>query len=192
VYLIDDFMGTVTSFLRFNPEKQKWTGKLLRFKDSVDNAAASLDGDQILSNDWELCVHHYVGSAAAAQVISERQQQAESSLTVDGWAKAVHFSFGMQLPNDLPIDSVPGRFDSFIALTQKYYDPVIRTRHTDVGGATHLGLGYGGCALPLILDHNTPNNSVALLWAETDGGNHEGAVVPRMRPLFRRRQRHGG
>jgi hypothetical protein len=98
----------------------------------------------------------------------------------------------MQLPNDLPIDSVPGRFDSFIALTQKYYDPVIRTRHTDVGGATHLGLGYGGCALPLILDHNTPNNSVALLWAETDGGDHEGTVAPPMRPLFRRRQRHGG
>ncbi|HLZ06833.1 MAG TPA: hypothetical protein VKR55_32390 [Bradyrhizobium sp.] len=192
VYLIDDFMGTGTSFLRYNSEKQKWTGKLLRFKDSVDSAAASLDGDQILSDDWELCVHHYVGSAAAAQVISERQQQAQSSLTVDGWAKAVHFSFGMQLPNDLPIDSVPGRFDSFIALTQKYYDPIIRTRHTDVGGATHLGLGYGGCALPLILDHNTPNNSVALLWAETDGGDHEGTVAPPMRPLFRRRQRHGG
>ncbi|MEA2865607.1 MAG: hypothetical protein QOE39_322 [Bradyrhizobium sp.] len=192
VYLIDDFMGTGTSFLRYNSEKQKWTGKLLRFKDSVDSAAASLDGDQILSDDWELCVHHYVGSAAAAQVISERQQQAQSSLTVDGWAKAVHFSFGMQLPNDLPIDSVPGRFDSFIALTQKYYDPVIRTRHTDVGGATHLGLGYGGCALPLVLDHNTPNNSVALLWAETDGGDHEGTVAPPMRPLFRRRQRHGG
>jgi hypothetical protein len=192
VYLIDDFMGTGTSFLRYNSEKQKWTGKLLRFKDSVDSAAASLDGDQILSDDWELCVHHYVGSAAAAQVISERQQQAQSSLTVDGWAKAVHFSFGMQLPNDLPIDSVPGRFDSFIALTQKYYDPVIRTRHTDVGGATHLGLGYGGCALPLVLDHNTPNNSVALLWAETDGGDREGTIAPPMRPLFRRRQRHGG
>jgi hypothetical protein len=192
VYLIDDFMGTGTSFLRYNPEKQKWTGKLLRFKESVDSAAAALEGDQILASDWELCVHHYVGSAAAAQVISERQQQAESSLIVDGWAKAVHFSFGMELPSDLPIDSVPGRFDSFIALTQKYYDPIIRTQHTDVGGATHLGLGYGGCALPLILDHNTPNNSVALLWAETDGGDREGTIAPPMRPLFRRRQRHGG
>ena len=192
VYLIDDFMGTGTSFLRYNSEKQKWSGKLLRFKESVDSAAAALEGDQILADDWELCVHHYVGSAAAAQVISQRQQQAESSLIVDGWAKAVHFSFGMELPSDLPIDSVPGRFDAFIALTQKYYDPIIRTQHTDVGGATHLGLGYGGCALPLILDHNTPNNSAALLWAETDGGDREGTIAPPMRPLFRRRQRHGG
>lgn len=48
---------------------------------------------------------------------------------------------------------------------------MLRTTHTDVGGVEHLGLGYGGCALPLVLDHNTPNNSVALLWAETEAGS---------------------
>jgi hypothetical protein len=79
-----------------------------------------------------------------------------------------------------------------IALTTKYYDPVLRTEHTDVGGVTHLGLGYGGCALPLVLEHNTPNNSIALLWAETKGNKDASGVgVPAMRPLFRRRQRHG-
>lgn len=69
-------------------------------------------------------------------------------------------------------------------------DPEIQTKHTDVGGVNHIGLGYGGCALPLVLEHNTPNNSVALLWAETDGGSRDGARAPAMRPLFRRRQRH--
>ena len=38
VYLIDDFMGTGTSFLRFDDEKNKWCGKLIRFKDSVASA----------------------------------------------------------------------------------------------------------------------------------------------------------
>lgn len=108
-----------------------------------------------------------------------------------GWAQATHFSFGTTLPEDLPIDKLPGRHSDFVALTQKYYDPVLRTSHTDVGGVEHLGLGYGGCALPLVLDHNTPNNSVALLWAETEGGARDGGVqAPAMRPLFRRRQRH--
>ena len=74
----------------------------------------------------------------------------------------------------------------FWPLTQKYYDASIEDKHTDVGGGD-VRLGFGGAALPLILEHNTPNNSVALLWAETDGV--EG--VP-MRPLFRRRQRHSG
>jgi len=94
------------------------------------------------------------------------------------------------LPEDLPIDRNPSTSDDFIKLTQKYYDPAIRTKHTDVGGVTHLGLGYGGCALPLVLEHNTPNNSVALLWAETPGGMHGSVPAPAMRPLFRRRQRH--
>jgi hypothetical protein len=95
------------------------------------------------------------------------------------------------LPVDLPIDRSGGeRYEDFIALTNTYYDPKIETKHTGVGGVTHLGLGYGGCALPLVLDHNTPNNAIALLWAETDGGDRNGLQVPPMRPLFRRRQRH--
>jgi hypothetical protein len=94
--------------------------------------------------------------------------------------------FGTILPPDLPINAVKGRHKEFIKLTQTYYDPKLRIKHTDVGGMTHLGLGYGGCALPLVLDHNTPNNSVALLWAETDGGDRDGVVAPAMRPPFRR------
>ena len=99
-------------------------------------------------------------------------------------------SFGTTLPPDLPINAVKGRHEEFIKLAQTYYDPKLRTKHTDVGGVTHLALGYGGCGLPLVLDHNTPNNAVALLWAETDGGDRDGVKVPAMRPLFRRRQRH--
>jgi hypothetical protein len=190
VYLIDDFMGTGTSLLRFNTEKRKWSGKLIRFKDSIDSAARALDGDHVFAEDWQLCVHHYIGTFAAVELIGRRHEEAHASLATGGWAKGVHFTFGTVLPEDLPIDSVTGRFDEFLKLTQTYYDPVIRTRHTDVGGVMHLALGYGGCALPLVLEHNTPNNAVALLWAETEGGLREGVQVPSMRPLFRRRQRH--
>ena len=96
----------------------------------------------------------------------------------------------MVLPQDLPIDAVDGRHSDFLELIRTYYNPLIRTKHTDVGGVTDLGLGFGGCALPLVLEHNTPNNAVALLWAETDGDVREGVSAPSMRPLFRRRQRH--
>ena len=33
VYLIDDFAGTGTSFLRYDAEKKKWKGKLVRFRE---------------------------------------------------------------------------------------------------------------------------------------------------------------
>ena len=187
-YLIDDFAGTGTSFLRWDDKTAKWKGKLLRFKQSLDAAQAVIGS--IFEEGWELCVHHYIASTDAAAAIIRRQGEAAGTLSSKGWAAAVYASFGMILPADLPINVEPERYAAFLVLTQTYYDPIIRTKHTDVGGATHLGLGYGGCALPLVLDHNTPNNAVALLWAETDGGDREGTAAPAMRPLFRRRQRH--
>lgn len=191
VYLIDDFMGTGTSFLRYNEEKKKWSGKLTKFKESIELARKSLDGRQIFADNWHLCIHHYIGTHAASTIMKARALEAKAALQSDGWASEVHFSFGAVLPESLPIDAPENNFEKFIELTKTYYDPIIRTKHTDVGGKTHLGLGYGGCALPLILDHNTPNNSVALLWAETNGGKRAGdADAPPMSPLFRRRQRH--
>lgn len=188
VYLVDDFAGTGTSFFRYNDKKNKWTGKLMRFRDSIAGAQEAMGGESPFSPDWQLCVHHYAATAAAAKDIVGRIEKARQVLAGPTWAADMHFSYGTVLPPTLPL--VPGRDEAFIALTNAYYDPVLRTKHTDVGGATHLGLGYGACALPLVLDHNTPNNSVALLWAETDGGNRNGIDAPAMRPLFRRRQRH--
>lgn len=187
VYLVDDFAGTGTTFLRADPDKG-WKGKLMRFRESISAATAALG--PLLAPDWELCIHHYIASASAAQNIVRRLGEAHDALDTAGWAKAMHASFGTVLPADLPIDSVPGRYDALVELTQTYYDSKIETKHTSVGGASHIGLGYGRCALPLVLEHNTPNNSVALIWAETDGSDRGGVTAPAMRPLFRRRQRH--
>ena len=191
VYLIDDFMGTGTSLLRYDKEKATWKGKIMRFRDSVAHAAQVPGGVKPFEDDWELCVHHYLAGHKAATEIQRRESEARANLGKADWFRAVHFSFGMILPEMLPIDKDPTRHQAMLDLTQKYYDPILRTKHTDVGGVVHLGLGYGGCALPLVLEHNTPNNAVALLWAETDGGKRQGGVTaPTMRPLFRRRQRH--
>jgi hypothetical protein len=180
VYLIDDFMGTGTSFLRYSKEKTKWQGKLIKFLETQAKEA--------FEQDWHLCVHHYIGTHKAQEVIKSRYEESTDYLIQKGWIMdpaQISFSFGTILPSEMPINETAS-LDSFIELTKKYYDPAIETRHTLVGGTTHIGLGYGGCALPLILEHNTPNNSVALLWAETHGKDTSHA----MRPLFRRRQRH--
>lgn len=189
VYLIDDFTATGTSFLRFDEEKKDWKGKLIRFRNSVEDANTALVDDSLFEDDWELCVHHYVASRAAVDAIKERLEKAKDNGTFgENWARE-YISFGMVLPPDLPINADHDH-DEFIKLTKIYYDPRLGTKHTDIGGVPHLGLGYGGCALPLVLEHNTPNNAVALLWAETDGGIRDGVHAPAMRPLFRRRERH--
>ena len=166
-------------------------GKLIRFRESIEAASDAVKDADIFDPDWKLCIHYYVASYQARRDIDKRLEEAQDFLKSSGWAEAIHLSFGTVLPDDLPLGVVSDRDDAFHKLVHTYYDPVIQTKHTGIGGVDHIGLGFGGCALPLVLEHNTPNNSVALLWAETDGGDRNGKTAPAMRPLFRRRQRHG-
>ena len=112
VYMIDDFAGTGTTFLR--TDANKWKGKLIRFWESINDATKALG--PVLAPDWELCIHYYIASAGAAQNIVRRLGEVRDALAADGWAKAMHASFGNVLPADLPIDAVPGRYDPFIEL----------------------------------------------------------------------------
>lgn len=182
VYLIDDFTATGTSFLRLDRQSGQWKGKLKRFRDSIQQVP------ELFATDWKLCVHHYIASHSAEQKVRTSIELSQEFFSDVGWG-SVDVSFGMVLPSSLPLqDGTPDDQD-FIALARKYYDPSIETAHTSVGGVERIDLGYGGCALPVVLEHNTPNNSMALLWAESDG-QESPENIHAMRPLFRRRQRH--
>jgi hypothetical protein len=176
VYLIDDFVASGTTLLK--ERGGKWSGKLIKFWESAEGVFGSHFEPDLL-----VCIHHYISSHRASVAIEDNYRQAFQERGDSGLFRNVKFSFGTVLPESLPIDEA--RHGEFMRLVEKYYDPVIETSHMKQGGED-ARLGFGRGALPLILEHNTPNNSVALLWAETDGG--EG--IHAMRPLFRRRQRH--
>jgi hypothetical protein len=178
VYLVDDFLGTGTSFVRKDPAKG-WKGKLVRFHGTSP--------DRRLAEGWELCVHHHIGTHRGSEETEARERLVRDEF--DGWTlPPVTFSYGYLLPSDLPLTSCPEGNAGIIEIAQKYYDPAIETKHTAVGGTQSISLGYGGCALPLVLEHNTPNNSLPILWAESQGGAEPKTHA--MRALFRRRQRH--
>jgi hypothetical protein len=176
IYLIDDFVASGTTLLK--RRNGQWSGKLIKFWDS---AAGFLNSH--FEPDLLVCIHHYISSYKASVDIEDNYRLALQERGDTGLFRNAEFSFGMILAGDLPIDVE--RYGAFMRLVEKYYDPVIETPHMRQGGED-ARMGFGRGALPLILEHNTPNNSVALLWAETDGGNGAHA----MRPLFRRRQRH--
>lgn len=189
VYLIDDFAATGTSFFRIDSEKAK--GKLCKFATSVREAEKELEG-QIFEADYQVFIHHYVGTAKARMELADRLTDGRKVLAEAGLPPNISTTYGLCLPDALPLDVANPADRGFLDLAHEYYDHTIHTKHTAVGGTDDMKLGYGGCALPLILDHNTPNNSMPLLWAETAGSQPEDGKVaaPAMRPLFRRRQRH--
>src|SRR5262249_55521200 len=46
-----------------------------------------------------------------------------------------------------------------------YYDESIHDEHMQVAGTEDSRYGYADCGLPLVLGHNTPNNSLSILWS---------------------------
>jgi hypothetical protein len=166
VFLIDDFVGSGKTLI---------DGKIPRFVREVEKFFSTH-----FEASWKLCVHHYLATDRARVAIEEHQAKIRAETRPAGWFEDILFSFSMVFPADLPLEET--RHADFLKLTKCYYDPAIETEHT----GKDIWLGYKQGALPLILEHNTPNNSVALLWAESAGeaGKHA------MRPLFRRRQRH--
>ena len=61
-------------------------------------------------------------------------------------------------------------------LCEKYYNNEFGDQHTG-----SVKYGFDSCGLPLVLHHNTPNNSIYILWMRKG----------RFNPLFVRYERHG-
>lgn len=189
IYLVDDFAGSGTSFIRTehgDAGSDVWKGKLLRFLKSLKSS------DKAYADDWTLAVHHLVMTQDAVDHLRRKLPEFKAAYEGDlPWFSRFDVTWNLKYDNTFKV-SEESEFD---VLTQKYYDQRIETPATNKGGVRHIGRGYAGCALPLVLDHNTPNNSVALLWAESEDADFE---IPnrytepphQMRPLFRRRQRH--
>lgn len=187
IYLVDDFMGSGSSFLRF--EEDRWKGKLCKFLDSLRDAEEK-EG-KIVSAEWALCVHHYLAMKESAAGVPQKELDAracqKNGVVLE---QASRYTFGAQIDSAVRIVKDDPKRKELLALTEKYYSTKVETKHTEIGGTKGIKLGYGSCGLPIVLHHNTPNNSLPLIWADEEAGPHKGEEQREVRALFRRRQRH--
>lgn len=153
-------------------EKDKsWKGKIPKFCASNE---ASIG--EFIDPGCTLHIHHHLASKKAEQQIAADLDQFQKERKLFTFGR----SFSYVLPAHIVIDD---RCDDegLTSLLRSHYDSAIEDEHT----GTLIWYGYKQCGLPLVLEHNTPNNSVALLWAESEEN-----ATPRMKPLFMRRKRH--
>ncbi len=175
-FLLDDFAATGTTLLRFH--NGTWKGRLVRFFKSLPQKL-----DDFFDPEFVVHVHHYIAAASAMQKVIERDNNIRNERGAE-WFARIYFSAGAVLPEQVKITKESaGAFDELI---DSFYNEQIETDSTRVGGTKDIKYGYGYCGLPLVLEHNTPNDSLPIIWADTSDENGQHA----MRPLFRRRQRH--
>lgn len=178
IVLMDDFTASGTTLLR--QKDKQWKGKLIKICRTLKEHAA------LFSRDFDIIIHHYIGTSQILQRLSQRIEEVRAVADFAELFKAGGpiVSFGMLIQDDALV--LPGADKAVDDFLNHYFDPAIMTKSLLLGG-DHAKYGFADCGLPLVIEHNTPNNSLAVFWAESPP--HSTNAV-KMRPLFRRRQRH--
>ena len=169
VFLLDDFAGSGKSILR--ESNGRFEGRLQRFSELLCQDSHA-ETSVFSGPDTEVHICLYI----ATQQAVEQLNQSIESYSTPAWNRNPSVHAVQLLEHDQRID--PTSEPDFCRLLDKYYDPDIEDSAKRVGG-TSSKLGFAECALPLVLSHNSPNNSVSLLWAPSP-----------MKALFPRFQRH--
>lgn len=188
IFLIDDFSGSGNSILRKDGDKFK--GKLPRF---VNGYLGTLNkpgdlGKCCRPGGPRLFILNYIATQKAIDYLEETKEQFIKSFEDDppNFASCEILE-PLQLIEDKERVPQPDKHigEDFSKILEKYYDRRIEDKNTWIGG-TDVKYGFAGCALPLVLYHNCPNNSVYLLWAESEKTQD----YPGLKALFPRIARH--
>jgi hypothetical protein len=170
IVLIDDFSGTGLSYFR-RDETGGLKGKIAKFYEAVTNAENAVS-KLINRNAIHIVVLLYMATHRAKEYLSNEVPRLFNAAGIGSRVFVVY-----EFPESLTVRS--GQNPDLDKIIEKYYDKANEDSSTEIGG-TDLKYGFSHCGLPLVLSHNTPNNSIGLIWARG----------PRMTPLFPRVTRH--
>ena len=170
VVLLDDFSASGLSYIRKNAGGSS-AGKVGKFLDALNDGAKPLP-TLFTKQGLEIILVLYMATDTAAQILTESLTEICKARGYEAKVLIVQ-----RFPECQRIQR--GTLPDLDALIDSHYDNENESSSTKLGG-TDLKYGFAGGGLPLILTHNTPNNSLGLLWAEGSS----------MRPLFPRITRH--
>lgn len=173
IFLLDDFSATGQTYLR--AEKNGFTGKVAKFYDQVKKPDSALSR-LIDFGDASLYIILYIATDRSIAHLEEQLAPMCRGVPAIHKVKAVY-----RLDNNCPLGEPTDSQFLAVIKDSKYYDgATLEDKHTAMGG-TDVKYGFGGCRLPVVLSHNTPNDSISHLWA------YEWAAF---RGLFPRLPRH--
>jgi hypothetical protein len=178
ICLVDDFTASGSSLIR--KDKGQWKGKVPTFISQMSDQPDQKRFGTHVTEDCVVQIHHYIGTDKSKRAIDDLLD--EYKLELGELDISFNATYSMVLHKSIVIeDTSDARLVDFL---RQYYSASCEDEHT----GKDIWFGYKDCGLPLILDHNTPNNSIALLWAAS--AKSADAAVHEMKPLFPRKKRH--
>lgn len=162
IFLIDDFTASGISYCR--ESKGVLKGKVFKFLNHIydpedkgyKNYRKLVDADNLT-----LSVLFYIATRDALNYISRY---------IDKWKDKnnINLAFSVDAIQLIETDALISKEFIGICADEDYFDSSIIDRHYTEGNHEKPYLGFNECALPLILNHNTPNNSLPIFWLQDD------------------------
>ena len=161
IFLLDDFSGSGISYLRQETNEQGekiWKGKITKV---ITQLLEQLGADNKLE-DIDIHVILYLATEKAKLHIEKQIKLFCEEKHVKIFVHVLQDIHGYEPDSDIE------------RLMKTYYDPRIEDSHYKKGKHDNPYLGFDECSLPLVIYHNTPNNSFPIIWAG------EKALFPRV------------
>ena len=188
IFLIDDFTASGKSFIRFDESGGEYHGKLKRIIDElcikgyvekgqkIEHLSYLLNPEQKIQIDILFCI-------ATEKARNNIKSSLEDYLKFVNLQDRVEFNIHIVqiLENKLSIDIKTDK--DLVKLLKKdehFVEECVISKSYKVGKNDNPWLGFDECALPVVLAHNTPNNSLPIIWQNAE----------RFHGLFPRINRH--
>ncbi len=154
VWLVDDFSGSGNTYIRYNESKREFKGKLPKIYDRILS-------DRMVDRDfYEIHLLLYVSTR---QAIDHIEYWSDRFTSERGYkplklhvVHPIEKRWSLTVSTDEELMTVLGK--------PNYYDEKAFDANIATGGTLTAQFGYANCSLPLVLSHNSPNNSVYALW----------------------------
>lgn len=172
IVLLDDFSASGSSYL-LQKDDGSFGGKVAKFLEGLANTTEPLRG-LCHPDGIDLIILIYMATEKAIDHLRSGLQAYAAPGILD-----VRIETVQRVPHTIAL--VRDNSQHFGTLINKYYDHSVFDSHMKKGKTDDARYGYADCGLPLVLHHNTPNNSLALLWSYEDRD---------VRGLFPRVRRH--
>lgn len=189
MFLIDDFTASGTSFAR--KEDNKFKGKIVKVLKGLkpkENGEEKASGDEskiVLSDLFvkDRIVVNALFCIATEEAIANIKRQVNQFLVENEMTNLIQFNVDcVQLVKTEEIAQIkqhPGLKN--VVKKDQYYDwTIILNDSYRKGKHDEPYWGFNECGLLLVLSHNTPNNTLPVIWEDTD----------KFRGLFPRISRH--
>jgi len=154
VWLLDDFSGSGNTYIRYDGISRRFKGKLPKIYQRLHQRG------MVDPSHYEVFLMLYT---ATRQAIDHIEYWSERFTTDFGFKPLQVRVLCPIEPEVSLINNISPALQAILA-NSAYSNTSVVDKHFLVGGTDQASLGFAGCALPVVLGHNTPNNSVYILW----------------------------